>query len=120
MNKQAVTILPAFLLLWSASWGAAQERKEPATAAPAAVEEPRPTPNTSNSEEYLPPEGYKKRSRNGKVVYCRQVVPGGTLIKRNECFTRMELDAIEQAQRAFREDLRNQGLICADSRCSGG
>jgi hypothetical protein len=68
----------------------------------------------------LPPEGYKKRSRNGKVVYCRQVVPAGTLIKHNECFTRMELDAIEQAQRAFREDLRNQGLICADSRCSGG
>jgi hypothetical protein len=120
MVKRAIWMLSASLLCGSAPWASAQERQSPTDAAPTAVAVSREAPQTRVGKEYVPPEGYQKRLRKGKEVYCRQVVPAGTRIKRSECFTRMELEAIEQAQRAFREDLGNQGLICADSRCSGG
>jgi len=53
-------------------------------------------------------------------MYCRQIEPAGSRIKRTECFTRLQLEAIDQAQRAYREDMQNQALICADKSCSGG
>ncbi len=68
---------------------------------------------------FQPPAGYKARVRNGQQVYCREIVPAGTMIKRQECFTEQQLAAIEQANRAYREDMRKQGVICADARCSG-
>lgn len=74
---------------------------------------------TASKEEFRPPEGFKKRMRNGKEVYCRKVAPAGSRIERTECFTEAQVAAIEEAQRAFRDDLRNQGLICADQRCNG-
>lgn len=94
----------------------AQEQASP----PSAVAVASVAPEAEKVDEFIPPQGYQKRIRDGKEVYCRQIVPAGSRIKRTECFTRMQIEAIDQAQRAFREDLRNQGLICADSRCSGG
>jgi hypothetical protein len=97
--------------------GLAQEQ---ATQAVAVTPAPAAVATAEQSDEFTPPPGYQKRVRDGKEVYCRQVVPAGSRIKRNECFTRLQIEAIDQAQKAFREDLRNQGLICADQRCSGG
>lgn len=84
-----------------------------ATPAEAAEEKPQA------EKEFQPPSGYEQRMRRGQLVYCRQIVPAGSRIKRSECFSEAQLAAIEEAQRAFREDLRNQGLICADQKCSG-
>ncbi len=120
MNERAIRVLAVSLLCVAVPWVSAQERQAKADAAPSAVSVVSQAPQTRDNKEYVPPEGYQKRLRKGKEVYCRQVVPAGTRIKRSECFTRIELEAAEQAQRAFREDLGNQGLICADSRCNGG
>lgn len=97
---------------------------EPPTPVPSAVaasaEAAEEKPQAEQAEkEFQPPSGYEKRMRRGQEVYCRQIVPAGSRIKRSECFSEAELAAIEEAQRAFREDMRRKGLICADERCSG-
>lgn len=86
-----------------------------ASAASAAALEEKPAAEKT----FQPPAGYEKRVRKGKEVYCRHIVPAGSRIKQTECFTNAQLAAIEEAQRAYREDMRNQGLICADERCAG-
>jgi hypothetical protein len=108
-----------------AFWAANAQSSPPADASQSARTEPAADadlaapPTVETKKAFQPPPGYQKRLRNGQEVYCRQIVPAGSRITRTECFTEAQIASIEEAQRAYREDMRKQGAICADARCSG-
>jgi len=110
MRLQVVLYLSIFVTLLGSHELAAQSADQP----------PPPESAAKAADEFVPPPNYQKRLRGGEQVYCRQVEPAGSRIKRTECFTRLQLEVMDRAQRAYKEDMSNQGAICADSRCSGG
>lgn len=77
------------------------------------------TSSANSRRSFKPPQGFQKRLRDGKEVYCRRIQPPGSRILRTECFTEAQIEAIEEAQQAYKDDMRRQGVICADERCRG-
>ena len=117
-----VAVSSGLISLASATAYAAPEdvASRPASAVGTETASPAKTTQIDGDREFTPPAQYQKRLRDGKEVFCRQIVPAGSRIKRTECFTKAQVEAIEEAQRAFKDDMRRQGVICADERCKGG
>lgn len=120
MSNPTPTLALGIIIAYTAAAAISIASAEPPatpTAATASAETVKEEP--AAEVKFQPPSGYEKRLRKGQEVYCRSIVPLGSRIKRTECFSEAQLAAIEEAQRAYREDMRNQSLICADERCSG-
>lgn len=67
------------------------------SAAPASEAEP----------EYKPPNGFKKKTTNGKTVYCRPQKVIGTRFAKTFCYTQMQLEQLEEQNELVR---RNVGI----------
>ena len=96
----------------SAPVPAASAVAAPAAAAPVAARV---------AEEFRPPSGYKKKTRDGRQVYCRNETPVGTRFPTEYCFTQEDLERIEKNKRSMQLDHATRTKMCTTgSACSGG
>ena len=73
------------------------------------------------AEEFKPPSGYKKKTRDGRHVYCRSETPVGTRFPTEYCFTQTDLERIEKNKRSMQLDHATRTKMCTTgSACSGG
>ena len=73
------------------------------------------------AEEFKPPAGYKKKTRDGRQVYCRNEAPVGTRLPTEYCFTQADLERIEKNKRSMQQDVSMRTKMCSTgSACSGG
>ena len=73
------------------------------------------------AEEFKPPSGYKKKTRDGMQVYCRNEAPVGTRLPTEYCFTQADLERIEKNKRSMQLDHSTRTKMCTTgSACSGG
>jgi invasion protein IalB len=84
----------------------------PAAAAPVAA---------SAAEEFRPPSGYKKKTRDGRQVYCRNETPVGTRFPTEYCFTQVDLERMEKNKRSIQMDHSTRTKMCSTGAgCGGG
>jgi len=70
---------------------------------------------------FVPPPGFKQRTKDGQTVYCRARAPVGTKIKNWECYSQAELTQVSESMRRSAEDLKQRGRMCDRGQmCTGG
>lgn len=70
---------------------------------------------------FVPPPGFKERTKNGQTVYCRARAPVGTKIKNWECYSQAELTQVSESMRRSAEELKQRGRMCDRGQmCTGG
>jgi hypothetical protein len=73
------------------------------------------------AEEFRPPSGYKKKTRDGRQVYCRSETPVGTRFPTEYCFTQTDLERIEKNKRSIQMDHSTRTKMCSSGAgCGGG
>ena len=73
------------------------------------------------AEEFRPPSGYKKKTRDGRQVYCRNETPVGTRFPTEYCFTQEDLERIEKNKRSIQMDHSTRTKMCSTGAgCGGG
>lgn len=55
--------------------------------------------------EYKPPNGYRKKTRDGETVYCRAQKVTGTRFAKTYCYTQMQLEQLETQNESVRRDV---------------
>jgi hypothetical protein len=55
--------------------------------------------------EYKPPKGFKKKTTNGKTVYCRPQKVIGTRFAKTFCYTQMQLEQLEEQNELVRRNV---------------
>ena len=131
-------IIPLLILLGSLPAIAAETGPEapdaPAPAAAAAAPVAGPAAATSAvaapaaaapvaapvAEEFTPPSGYKKKTRAGMQVYCRNEAPVGTRLPTEYCFTQADLERIEKNKRSMQLDHSTRTKMCSTGAACGG
>ena len=83
----------------------------PAAAAPVAA---------PAAEEFKPPSGYKKKTRDGQQVYCRNETPIGTRFPTEYCFTQADLERIDKNKRSIQMDHATRTKMCSTGAACGG
>ena len=78
----------------------------PATATAAASRNPYP--------------GYKRRQKDGRVVYCKKLSRLGTNFVDEYCLSPDELDLLEERAQVDREQVRRNQTVCGTGPCGGG
>ena len=72
------------------------------------------------AEEFRPPSGYKKKTRDGMQVYCRNEAPVGTRLPTEYCFTQADLERIEKNKRSMQLDHSTRTKMCSTGAACGG
>ena len=78
----------------------------PATATAAASRNPYP--------------GYKRKQKDGRVVYCKKLSRLGTNFVDEYCLSPDELDLLEDRAQVDREQVRRNQTVCGAGPCGGG
>ncbi|HEX6571476.1 MAG TPA: hypothetical protein VF055_05600 [Steroidobacteraceae bacterium] len=78
----------------------------PATATTAATRNPYP--------------GYRRKQKDGRVVYCKKLSRLGTNFVDEYCMRPDELDRLEERAQEDREQFRRNQTICGVGTCGGG
>ena len=88
---------------------------------PAALADEAVAAADATEKEFIPPPGFKERTKDGQTVYCRARAPVGTKIKNWECFTQAELTQVSESMRRSAEELKQRGRMCDRGQmCTGG
>jgi hypothetical protein len=66
------------------------------------------------------PSGYRRETRKGKELYCRQVTTLGTRFPQKMCFTREQLEEIQRRTDSAMNDLEKGIKICGSAETCGG
>ena len=72
------------------------------------------------AEEFKPPAGYKKKTRDGMQVFCRNEAPVGTRLPTEYCFTQADLERIEKNKRSMQLDHSTRTKMCSTGAACGG
>ena len=94
----------------SAPVPAASAVAAPAAAAPVAARV---------AEEFRPPSGYKKKTRDGTQVYCRKETQVGTRFLTEYCFTQNDLERIDKIKRSIQQDHSTRTKMCTSRAVCG-
>ena len=78
----------------------------PAASAATAADPAKPVPREI-------PSGYKLTKRNGREVYCRSVVPIGSKLAEEMCFTREQLEEISRRRDSAVGSMEQGMKVCA-------
>jgi len=99
---------------------AAPQAPAPAASAVAAPAAAAPLAAAPVAEEFKPPSGYKKKTRDGRQVYCRNETPVGTRFPTEYCFTQTDLERIEKNKRSMQLDHSTRTKMCSTGAACGG
>jgi hypothetical protein len=69
---------------------------------------------TAKTDEYKPPNGYRKEKRDGVVVYCRRDVESGSRFSKKICLTREDLEYLVEAQKNASDSLIRAARVCSN------
>ncbi len=64
------------------------------------------------------PSGYRRETRNGKELYCRQVTTLGSRFPQKTCFTRAQLEEIQRRTESTLSDMDRGLRVCSGEGCS--
>lgn len=97
---------------------------ETATADEVQAKDPAEAETTDAAKEpepFVPPAGYRVRTRGDKVMYCKKSLESGTRFSSERCYTEEQLKAIERDSEQEQANLDQAKKICATVQgCGGG
>jgi hypothetical protein len=64
--------------------------------------------------------GYKRKQKDGRVVYCKRLSRLGTNFVDEYCLSPDELDLLEDRAQVDREQVRRNQTVCGAGPCGGG
>ncbi|HEX5649852.1 MAG TPA: hypothetical protein VFX69_09360 [Steroidobacteraceae bacterium] len=64
--------------------------------------------------------GYKRKQKDGRVVYCKKLSRLGTNFVDEYCLSPDELDLLEDRAQVDREQVRRNQTVCGTGSCGGG
>ena len=103
----------------------AQQSASPAPAsvppAPEAqVTVPAPAENAASAKKSGKiPSGYRRETRNGKELFCRNETTLGSRFPQKTCFTREQLEEIQQRTESAMDGMEQGLRVCGGTRCAG-
>ena len=65
------------------------------------------------------PSGYRRVTRNGKELYCRSVTTLGSRFPQKTCFTREQLQEIQNRTESTMDDVEQGMKVCGDGETCG-
>jgi hypothetical protein len=99
--------------------GCASQPQDPAAArAVAGAAAPPATAVTTATRNPYP--GYKRKQKDGRVVYCKKLSRLGTNFVDEYCLSPDELDLLEDRAQVDREQVRRNQTVCGAGPCGGG
>jgi hypothetical protein len=99
--------------------GCASQPQDPAAArAVAGATAPPATAVTTATRNPYP--GYKRKQKDGRVVYCKKLSRLGTNFVDEYCLSPDELDLLEDRAQVDREQVRRNQTVCGAGPCGGG
>ena len=84
---------------------------EPAAAASESATAPQPAGKI--------PSGYRRETRNGKELYCRSVTTSGSRFPQKTCFTREQLQEIQNRTESTMDDFEQGIKVCGGGEACG-
>lgn len=84
---------------------------EPAAAASESATAPQPAGKI--------PSGYRRETRNGKELYCRSVTTSGSRFPQKTCFTREQLQEIQNRTESTMDDFEQGMKVCGGGEACG-
>ena len=132
MRAAALLALFAALAACSSQPTAPQAESAPVATAPApaatdskaAVPSANPAPvATESATDAKPggkiPSGYRRETRNGKDLYCRNITTLGSRFPQKTCFTREQLEEIQKRTESAMDGMEQGLRVCGGTRCAG-
>ena len=133
MRAAALLVLFAALAACSSQPTAPQAESAPVATAPApaatdsnkpAVPSATPAPVPTESATAAQPggkipSGYRRETRNGKELYCRNITTLGSRFPQKTCFTREQLEEIQQRTESAMDGMEQGLRVCGGTRCAG-
>jgi hypothetical protein len=126
------SIVIAALVTVAACTAQPKQPVDTVSAAPAAPSSAVPAPAVQSSAPAAPaaaardsakpvqreiPSGYKLTKRNGQEVYCRSIVPIGSKLAEEMCFTREQLEEIQQRTQSTVGAMEQSMKVCSGDTC---
>lgn len=65
------------------------------------------------------PSGYRRETRNGKELYCRSVTTSGSRFPQKTCFTREQLQEIQNRTESTMDDFEQGIKVCGGGEACG-
>jgi len=65
------------------------------------------------------PSGYRRETRNGKELYCRSVTTSGSRFPQKTCFTREQLQEIQNRTESTMDDMEQGIKVCGGGEACG-
>ena len=65
------------------------------------------------------PSGYRRETRNGKELYCRQLTTLGSRFPQKTCFTRAQLEEIQRRTDSMMDDVERGIRVCGSAEACG-
>jgi hypothetical protein len=78
------------------------------------------TPAAAAASTRNPYPGYKRKQKDGRVVYCKKLSRLGTNFVDEYCMRPDELDRLEDRAQEDREQFRRNQTVCGVGSCGGG
>jgi hypothetical protein len=93
---------------------------ESATVSPATEPAPAPTEGVADAKPTgKVPSGYRRETRNGRELYCRNVTTLGSRFPQKTCFTREQLQEIQDRTESAMDDLEQGMKVCGGGEACG-
>jgi len=125
---RAAALLALFAVLAACSSQPTSPQAEPAPAPVPAPEVAAPTaePAAAASESAAAakptskiPSGYRRETRNGKELYCRNVTTVGSRFPQKTCFTREQLQEMQNRTESTMDDFEQGMKVCGGGEACG-
>jgi len=91
-----------------------------AAVSPSAESTPAPTESAAAAKPTGKiPSGYRRETRNGRELYCRNVTTLGSRFPQKTCFTREQIEEIQNRTESAMDDLDQGMKVCGSSAACG-
>ena len=119
---RAAALLALFAVLAACSSQPTTPQAEPAPEVAAPAAEPAAAASESAAAAKPAgkiPSGYRRETRNGKELYCRSVTTSGSRFPQKTCFTREQLQEIQNRTESTMDDMEQGIKVCGGGEACG-